>query len=116
LGSPIDCEHRSVWTQGGTHRGKYAVRRSLGHRPGIWLLWRLKRVGDPSLPHPLIVLEGDSFGMRGLSVTITDAGQQVISGAANAVELNGIDDWIGNVHLSSAANRVWFAGGGHVIC
>jgi len=54
--------------------------------------------------------------MRGLSVTITDAGQQVISGAANAVELNGIDDWIGNVHLSSAANRVWFAGGGHVIC
>jgi hypothetical protein len=47
---------------------------------------------------------------------MTEAGQRIVSGAVNAVELNGIDDWIGGVHLDSSSNRVWFTKDGHVIC
>jgi hypothetical protein len=82
----------------------------------IWLLWRLRRLADSSLEHPLVALEGDPSELRDLSVRMTEAGQRVVSAAVNAVELNGIDDWIGGVHLDSSSNRVWFTKDGHVIC
>jgi hypothetical protein len=36
---------------------------------------------------------------RSTPVSVTDAGRRVLSGAADHVELNGIDRWIGGVHL-----------------
>jgi hypothetical protein len=33
-------------------------------------------------------------------VTITDVGRQVLEGRADHVKLNGIDRWIGGVHLA----------------
>jgi len=32
----------------------------------------------------------------------------VLAGDANAVELNGIDDWVLGVHLDSATGAVWY--------
>jgi hypothetical protein len=37
---------------------------------------------------------------------ITEAGAAVISGAADQIELNGIDYWLGGVHLQTPAN-IW---------
>ena len=37
------------------------------------------------------------------TVAITDAGRAVLAGAADWIRLNGIDRWLGGVHLSAAA-------------
>jgi hypothetical protein len=34
-------------------------------------------------------------------VSITDAGREVLAGRADAVRLNGLDRWLGGVHLSA---------------
>jgi hypothetical protein len=36
---------------------------------------------------------------RHATVALTDAGRRVLDGAADHVALNGIDRWIGGVHL-----------------
>jgi len=38
---------------------------------------------------------------RTAAVSMTDAGRRVLAGAADHVELNGVDRWIGGVHLHS---------------
>jgi hypothetical protein len=56
--------------------------------------------------HPLLRVSGGEdapFAKRRL--TITDVGQAVLAGQADHVALNGIDRWIGGVHLQSGENR-----------
>ena len=36
---------------------------------------------------------------RRTAVSVTEAGRRVLDGAADHVELNGVDRWIGGVHL-----------------
>lgn len=64
-----------------------------------YLFWRLRRMAAPAVPHPLVTLSGDPYNMRECEVTLTEAGHEVLAGRANAIELNGIDDWILGVHL-----------------
>jgi hypothetical protein len=58
---------------------------------------------------PLLTLHdggtGTSAGLRG-SVTLTDAGAAVLSGAADRIALCGIDRWLGGVHLQTGS-RIW---------
>jgi hypothetical protein len=42
-------------------------------------------------------------------VRITDAGRNVVAGNSDAVELNGIDRWLGGVHLKGTARWRWDA-------
>ncbi len=42
---------------------------------------------------------------------ITDCGRQVLQQRANHILLNGIDHWVGGVHLSAAEDRVWVRDG-----
>jgi hypothetical protein len=53
----------------------------------------------PGVPHPLVTMSGDPYNMRECEVTLTEVGHEVLAGRANAIELNGIDDWILGVHL-----------------
>jgi hypothetical protein len=76
-----------------------------------YLLSRLRRLADPALPHPLVELVGDATVIRGCEVALTEAGKAVLAGRANAVEMNGIDDWVLGVHLDSAAGEVWYRDG-----
>jgi hypothetical protein len=49
-------------------------------------------------------------------VQITDTGQDVLSGTKNQLDLNGIDEYIGGVHLSSQAGTArWFYENGALI-
>ena len=45
----------------------------------------------------------------------TDAGESVLAGHANAVELNGIDDWVLGVHLDSENGSVWYRKDGALV-
>jgi hypothetical protein len=68
-----------------------------------YLFWRLRRMAAPEAAHPLVALSGDPYKMRECDVTLTEAGHEVLAGRANAIELNGIDDWILGVHLLTVA-------------
>jgi uncharacterized protein DUF1835 len=72
-----------------------------------YLFWRLRRMAAAEVAHPLVTLSGDAYNMRDCEVTLTDAGHAVLAGRANAIELNGIDDWILGVHLDSRNGPVW---------
>jgi hypothetical protein len=76
---------------------------------GDWyLLARLRRLAGSELAHPLVTMSGDSYNMRNSQVVLTDAGESVLATRANAVELNGINDWILGVHLDSKSGSVWY--------
>lgn len=74
---------------------------------------RLQRLGSPFLQHPLVEFEGDITKRHMLKAVLTAAGKAVLAGEVNNVELNGIDDWIGGVHLNSESGPVWFFDGKH---
>jgi hypothetical protein len=73
----------------------------------IWLYWRLRRLASTSLPHPLLDISGDLSDIPNVCVRLTSAGHAVVRSETTALRLNGIEDRIGGVHLSSKLNRVW---------
>ncbi len=73
----------------------------------IYLFDRLKRLGDRRLARPLLALTGDLSAMRSVEAAITETGQKVLAGVANYVALNGIDDWVGGVHLKARSGSPW---------
>jgi hypothetical protein len=94
------------------------VPRVIGHTIGhnfdadlvgdVYLFARLRRLAGSELAHPLVTMSGDSHSMRNSEVILTDAGESVLAARANAVELNGINDWILGVHLDSKSGSVWY--------
>jgi hypothetical protein len=68
----------------------------------------LLQLGDSALAHPLVKISGNPTTMRDCEVSLSEAGESVLAGRANAVELNGIDDWVLGVHLDSKLDRVWY--------
>jgi hypothetical protein len=71
------------------------------------LFYRLKKLGDNNLAHPALQLFGKAENMRETEVIITDMGTKFLNGEENFVKLNGIDDWVGGVHLTNQ-NRWYF--------
>jgi hypothetical protein len=61
--------------------------------------------------NPLVDLSGatDAFTSPSLCVTLNDLGEVVLDGGADHVELNGVDRWMGGVHLSTANLWRWDA-------
>jgi hypothetical protein len=77
----------------------------------VYLYHRLRRMGDATLNRKLVELSGPSRAMRDTQVRITETGMDVLNGKANAVEINGIDDWVCGVHLNSTTDDAWFCDG-----
>jgi hypothetical protein len=50
-------------------------------------------------PHPLLRLDPPGRVARATGARLTDAGARVLAGEADQIALNGIDRWIGGVHL-----------------
>ncbi len=81
----------------------------LGDRDGdVLLLWRLRRLANPALRHPAVTISGGQGLIAGAEVHLTDAGERIARCELNFVELNGIDEWVGGVHLDSGVDDVWF--------
>lgn len=96
--------------------GPRAVR-VIGHTLGSMSLdWQgdmhlfRRLVGMADVRTPLILLAGSPESMRGCEVRLTSFGHEVLAGNANTVHENGIDDWIGGVHLSSKRNVTFRSG------
>lgn len=67
---------------------------------GDWPCFAIMR-GLASGRQPLLALgEGADFARR--TVALTDAGHEVLAGRADQLAYNGIDRWIGGVHLTDA--------------
>jgi len=81
----------------------------------VWLFWRLHRLSAPGLDRPAATLAGTRTAMAGTEVRLTEDGRQMLHGQLNFVALNGIDDWVGGVHLDSRAGRLWFRNGGTLV-
>ena len=74
----------------------------------VLLWWRLRRLAGPALPHPAVTMTGVQSEISRTDVHLTPVGERIARGELNFVELNGIDDWVGGVHLDSRVNDVWF--------
>jgi len=74
----------------------------------VYLFERLHRLANEALPRPLLTLSGDITTLRGAEVRLTEHGEAILAGRGNAVAWNGIDDWVGGVHLDSRSGSVWF--------
>lgn len=77
----------------------------------VVLFDRLKRMGDPVLPRPLVELTGDLSAMSFTQVVLTETGAAVLDGKANAIECNGIEEQIGGVRLSAKDSAIWLFDG-----
>ncbi|HUP83595.1 MAG TPA: DUF1835 domain-containing protein [Candidatus Limnocylindria bacterium] len=73
-----------------------------------YLFERLHRLANEALPRPLLALSGDTTTLPGTEVRLTEHGEALLAGGGNAVAWNGIDDWVGGVHLESRSGQVWF--------
>jgi Domain of unknown function (DUF1835) len=65
--------------------------------------------------HPLVSFSGDPASMRTCEVSLTPTGEAVLDGRANAIALNGIDEWVLGVHLSSVHGTVWYYENGTLV-
>lgn len=74
----------------------------------LFLMNRLRRLAGGE--QPLLAVRGP-FSLDGGSIALTDAGREVLAGRASQLTLNGVDDWVGGVHLQSAVGPVWFRHG-----
>ncbi len=83
----------------------------LGDTVFAWYLERMSRVPVPLVTFDDGTLIGppasadDQASHWQRKVRITDAGRAVIAGEENAVALNGIDRWLGGVHLEAKPGR-----------
>jgi hypothetical protein len=80
-----------------------------------YLFSRLRKLAGSDLAHPLVSISGNPTRMRECDVVLTDAGQSVLAGRANAVQLNGIDDWVLGVHLDCRRGSVWYQKDGNLV-
>ena len=76
------------------------------------LFERLESLAASSQPMPTVEMRGNGKEMRHTEVRITESARASLAGQRNLVRENGIDQWIGGVHHSSAAGRVWFRDAG----
>jgi Domain of unknown function (DUF1835) len=77
---------------------------------------RLIAWSNESLPRALVVFNGSRRQHIGRAqVTLTEFGEQVLSGGASSYPVNPIDDWAGGVHLSTANDNLWFNDNGRIV-
>ena len=75
---------------------------------GDWTFWSIVR-RMTAAPSPLVTVTGDNPRMPFASATveITSSGRDVLSGEQDYIRLNGIDRWMGGVHLTTEHHWRW---------
>lgn len=74
----------------------------------VYLFHRLKNLAHESLAEPLLKLNSLELTLRETEVEITKFGSEVLQGKHNVVNINGINDWVGGIHLDSSIGSTWF--------
>jgi hypothetical protein len=73
-----------------------AAREARPYLGDTWAFAAIERLARAEVP---LVSTGAGAIDRHAAVALTEAGRRVLDGAADHVELNGVDRWIGGVHL-----------------
>jgi hypothetical protein len=73
-----------------------------------YLFHRLKKLASTSLEKPLLSVNSINLPLRKTTVDIQEFGISVFKDEANTIASNGIDDWIGGIHLDSSLGKTWF--------
>ena len=73
----------------------------------------LKKLGDEQLPYPAFVLKGDTSTLHSTQAQLTDWGIKYRNGEENFTRLNGIDYWVGGVHLTP--ENLWYYSDGRLV-
>jgi len=81
----------------------------------LYIASRMLGMSAGSLPQPLLRFSGSRQQAGRGEATLTEFGEQVVSGMASAYPANPIDDWAGGVHLSTANGNLWFNEGGRIV-
>lgn len=76
-----------------------------------YLYGRLKSLASPELNKPLVKIHPRDGSMRETRVEITEFGHAVLEKKDNAIQENGINDWVGGVNLSSSNHCIWVRDG-----
>ena len=83
----------------------------------MYLFWRVRRMSEAR--EPLVTLKGDTRvldeNIRTCRVTPTALGLAVRDGDTNQAKVNGVDDWVGGVHLQAATGSPWYRRNGELI-
>ncbi len=69
---------------------------------------KLLQLASTDLNRPLVKITGTVDDLNSMNVELTDTALSVLAGAGNNVEINGINEWVGGVYLSSSMGNVWF--------
>lgn len=64
---------------------------------------------------PAIRMTGTRTELRNTEATVTDDGLAMLNGELSFISANGIDDWIGGVHLDSRIGNVWYRADGGLV-
>ncbi len=73
----------------------------------FYLFSRLKNMGKSHLRAPLVEANALNLPMTDTQIKISKSGKQALQDKINVIKLNGIDDWVGGVHLDSSTGSVW---------
>ena len=75
---------------------------------GDWTFWSIVR-RMAAAPFPLVTVTGDNLRLpfTYATVEITSSGRDVLSGQQDHIRLNGIDRWMGGVHLTTERHWRW---------
>lgn len=64
---------------------------------------------------PLVKANAQDKSMKDTKVELTQIGVQILEGEQNNIELNGIDDWVGGIRISSKSGKLWWREGKKLI-
>lgn len=82
---------------------------------GDWYLFsRLKNLANIKQNTPLIQINPEDSPMRETTVEITEFGKLALENKVNVYQENGLNDWVGGVHLKS--NNIWVRDNKCLIC
>jgi len=83
----------------------------LGDTTFAWYVQRLSDCAKPLVTHPngtrVLAPTKDGKGFWERSVVLTPFGHDVVRARADGIAINGIDRWIGGVHLTTAHHWRW---------
>lgn len=73
---------------------------------GDWYLFsRLKNLASPQIKYPLVTMNSHNRPMRETEVQITEFGKLALNRKVIVFNENGLNDWVGGVHLDS--KNIW---------
>jgi hypothetical protein len=73
----------------------------------FYLFGRLKNLSQTTLNKPLSRMNSLNLPLRETETTILPNGLKALSKNINVIQENGIDDWVGGVHLNNISENVW---------